>query len=871
MARETRRIGIRTAQVRLPATQSVGPAIVRTAASFADREFAKAADIKTQEAIVAAGALNFERDGDGNLMAPTVPIGDNGLLAPSIYDRKYTQMVGQRYLQQMSIDISETINGLATDNPFEPETFRTLAEGYVAKVTELAPDYLKADVNNAAQVKMVEHFNHIIRVTAERDHKEARGLQLQTIDGHMDELAGYVSGGAPIDVQAGAMLKARMAVEQGDEFHFWLDDEKASMLDAIDTQYAVNTISKLITDIPLNDHVAYSDMREALQSFARGEGTFAMLDELGNLTHVPLDEMPINQQERIAIADFATGILNDQEGAFTNTLDVRVARDWKDFFLWYSPHKMDSLRKNTPVDMDRLELEFNKAHNNVVTSGYDDVLREKILSLMQQEVSRTTGAPTAFQKAFIPGWAEWHAQMQDEQLRLRGGAPRSDFTEEELGNHWRASVEKIGNVPGGYREQTKAGATEVTPFYTSLTGKTMDRQYYADLINNPESPEWQYLEQVVPQRMARIGIWDDHLRDTIIGRLTNTEGMNQQTLDQTLRLARLFWDAPTFRRNITEDSALGTDLGTMLHNTFARNGRISAQDLRKNMENFADPAYSPYKDWAARSPESRTAYLNAAKSMITKSLEANWRSLWTQKGRASAPEFDWNMFGDNVADIPPELMRQVEAGLQVFAGQINENSESEFMPFVAHVVREVMNRNDYGASKIGFSPLRYSNYNDTTWHPKTWFDLKPEWAVVDRPPENFALDSNQNRDSDLMGFVWKDFQDVLDEIAKLRDDGSVFIAGVNAGLQFDSEMSAAQNNGGIYTPTWRIIVVDQTGIRTEALSEDGLYQGRLIPFNLNSAREQFKKENDAQRARNRASGLESKTDRELRQSIPISP
>ena len=157
MARETRRIGIRTAQVRLPATQSVGPALVRTAASFADREFAKAADIKTQEAIVAAGALNFERDGEGNLIAPTVPIGDNGLIAPSIYDRKYTQMVGQRYLQQMSIDVSEQLNIIASENSFEPETFRTLAEGFVAKVTELAPDYLKPDVNNTAQVKMVEH------------------------------------------------------------------------------------------------------------------------------------------------------------------------------------------------------------------------------------------------------------------------------------------------------------------------------------------------------------------------------------------------------------------------------------------------------------------------------------------------------------------------------------------------------------------------------------------------------------------------------------------------------------------------------------------------------------------------------------------
>ncbi len=874
MARETRRIGITTAQVRLPQTQSFGPALVKTAATFASREFDKLADTRTQEAIVAASALNFERDAEGNLIAPTVPIGDNGLLAPSIYDRKYTQMVGQRYLQQMQIDISETINGIAADNPFEPETFRTLAEGYVSKVTDLAPDYLKADVNNAAQVKMVEHFNHIIRVRAERDHAEAKGLQIITIDGHMDDLAGYVAGGADPEIVGGAMLKARAAIEQGDEFHFWLDDEKQHMLDAIDRQYAIASISKLITSIPQGDEVAYSDVRLALNSFARGEGTFPMVDEAGNVAHVPLDEMPINQLERIAIADFGTRILNDQEQAFTNTLDTRVQRDWEDFFNWYSPHAMEALTGNTPIDMDRLEREFNSAHRNVVQSGYDDVLREKIRQLMTDEVTRSSsGSPTAFQKAFLPGWVEWHAQMEIEQSRLRSGAPRSNFTPEQLDDMWQASVQRIGNIPGGYREQNKGAAQQVNPFYTALTGKEMTREYYADLIDNPGSPEWQRMETVVPQRMARIGIWPDELRDTIIGRLMNPEGMNQDTLDQTLKLARLFWDQPTFRRNMMDDSAIGGDLGRMLNSVFNNSGRIPIADLAKKMERFSDPSYSPYKDWADRDPESKQAFLLAAQTMIERSLEANWRSLWTQQGRRAAPEFDWNMFGDNIPSLPPEIMRQVKLRLQDHAGDINDKNPSEFMPFIAKVVQDVMRENDYGATKIGFTASRYSNYNDTVWwKPKSWLDLKPAWGIVSRPPENFALRERHpglgNRDPELMEFVWKDFQDVLNHFAKERGLGEVFKAGVNAGLQYDAQLSSAQSNGGVFTPTWRIILVGDDGQRLEILTEDGLYEGRPVPFNLNHARDEKNKADQIRWAKN----IEiTGSHRNQADQIPISP
>ena len=59
MARLTRQIGINPVQINLPQTTSVGPALIKTAQGIASREFDKAADKRTQEAQVAAAAINL--------------------------------------------------------------------------------------------------------------------------------------------------------------------------------------------------------------------------------------------------------------------------------------------------------------------------------------------------------------------------------------------------------------------------------------------------------------------------------------------------------------------------------------------------------------------------------------------------------------------------------------------------------------------------------------------------------------------------------------------------------------------------------------------------------------------------------------------
>ena len=265
--------------------------------------------------------------------------------------------------------------------------------------------------------------------------------------------------------------------------------------------------------------------------------------------------------------------------------------------------------------------------------------------------------------------------------------------------------------------------------------------------------------------------------------------------------------------------------------------------------------------------------------MINKSLEANWRSLWLQQGRASAPEFDGNLFGDNIPSLPPEVMRQVKLRLQDVAGFINDNNEGEFMPFVAKIVNDVMRENNYGTTKLGYAPERYTNYNDTVWwKPTSWFDLETAWAIVSRPPENFALDSRGNRDKELMEYVKEDFQVVLDGMANLHNTRGGFSegdrefrryrAGVNAGLRYSSELSSAQVNEGVHTPTWEIILVGNDGHSIEILSEDGLFKGRPVEFTLDPARRRLGA--DKQKELDRINAM-TPEERLLLRGIPISP
>lgn len=359
MARLRRQVGIRPkAGITLPQPASIGPALIKIASSVADSQFQKLSDKRTQEAQVAAAAINFERDSEGNLTAPSLPIGDNGLIAPSIYDRAYTNMVGQRYLQQISIDTGERLNKIASENILDPSAYRVIAEAYVQKVTELAPDFLKPDVNMAAQKTMVEHFNLIIRNKAEADWTDSRNQQITTIDNTLEEAQASAVAGND-DAVLEHYIKMEAGLLQGQGPNFWGDSYPEFRREQFNEQLISSYMIGDITRLP-NDEVAMSLAEQQVAAFVDGKGKVKIIKN-GNLVMVDVAEAMPSEEKRAIIGANAIKAIGNREAAFVNVEDARHQRQFDEFLEKFMRQAVAAEFTGSKADRNWLLSEFHKA------------------------------------------------------------------------------------------------------------------------------------------------------------------------------------------------------------------------------------------------------------------------------------------------------------------------------------------------------------------------------------------------------------------------------------------------------------------------------------------------------------------------------
>ena len=842
MAREFRQIGIRTAEVRLPEPASFGPALLKTASGVANRAFEKQADIRTQEAQNAAGLLNFERDGDGNLTAPSLPIGENGLLAPSIYDRAYTQMVSTKYLNQSKIDTKERLNLLATENRFDPQAYKILAEAYVKKVTELSPDILKTDVNQSAQVVMVEHYNQIIRRTAEKDHAEARAVSLTSLNDLGDELVGYVEAGAT-DAQISAqMLKIRAVIEEGRDvreggFGFWGEAEAELMLDQVDKRYVLSKLISSITGLP-DDPVAHADALQALDDFSAGDGTISMINEFGEHYTADVTEIYPNPDDRAEIVAHSVSVLALKERAFLGVRSARLERDMDTFFNWFSPH---ALANKDNWDLPRLYEEYDKAHQNVLLHDYDDTLRETIRGLIDQQETGMTGTASQWQKDFDPVYQNWMDRYEAEMAKFFDGRPASDYTDDEVRDFNDATLRRIGNITS---DQSASSEREIGRYYNGMTGRDLTQGYWEDMIENRNHPGWSEMQLMVPSRLARVGVWPKEVNDAIKGKLEAPESLSRDTLNNTLELARLFYDQPSFANNMEDANALGTQVGGALRYLFDNNGMLNADNVREQLDNFGRSDYRPYINYDKMPDEVKLEWEAQAKAYLAGAMENNnWMSIGPAKG-VEAPRWSeggWNPLAPQLTGLDSIFQNLVIDKLKKYAGRMNPDNPDSFAPYISRAVNEVLQENGLAPTKIGYNADRYSNYYEAGGWPNQWLRgfTKPTWAVVQRPPEwfvanhprynAFSKDGKVNRD--VMEFITADFQKVLTAYSKARwpDDETHWKAGENAALIYSGINSASDREA---IPSWTIVLIGDNGIDQETLTRGGLFEDDPVLFNL---------------------------------------
>jgi len=360
MARLRRQVGIRTAQINLPRAESAGPAIVKTATSLATQAFEKQADKRTQEAQIAAAALNFERDSDGNLTAPTLPIGENGQLAPSLYDRAFTNMVGQRYIQQIKLDTGSRLNEIANQHILDPSGFQKVAEAYVQKVTDLAPDILKPDVNITAQTAMVEIHNRISRALAEKEWDDSRNIQLLTIDNIEDDVMSYALGGDD-DAVLQNIIQMETNLLQGQGPNFWGDAFVTARNQALNDNLISSYIMGNITRLP-NDEVVMGEAIEQLQNFADGKDKVKGFKN-GEIKMIDAVEAIPSPEKRAIVAANGIKAIKARKANFLNTEDARHQRQFDNFLAAFMQKAVKAEFVGERVDRDWLLDWFFQAND----------------------------------------------------------------------------------------------------------------------------------------------------------------------------------------------------------------------------------------------------------------------------------------------------------------------------------------------------------------------------------------------------------------------------------------------------------------------------------------------------------------------------
>jgi len=754
MARSRRQIGISPVQVNLPERKSIGPAIIKTGATLANIEFEKAADKRTQEARLAAAQLNFERDGEGNLVAPSLPIGSNGLVGPSIYDREYTNMVSQRYMQQTQIDTSERLNTIATKHALDPSGFREVAEDYVSKVVELAPDFLKGDVSNSAQVQMVEHFNHITRQKAEWDFNESRDVHVNSLSKMYDDLHGYVVAGASDDVIGAQVMKITAAIGQGTALSYWNEGGAELQRQSMDQQIAVASIIGDVTKLAA-DPVSHAQAIEQLTQFALGEGEVRIVDEFGQVSMVPVTEVFPNTEDRDAIAAVGVGIIKGKEGSRSNLESATNLRQSDQFDEWYLSHAMKQGMIGAPPDMAQLEAWAAKAD-----AANNEPLERRILSIMQGVWGQGAGQGTAVERRMVMAMADaqaTHANVESaylDSVGLESTSELSDFQQEQLQQaKWRASGPI--DIP-----QSQGAAEVIGGMYDSMAGYPVNFRDVSD-ENLLRIQNW------IDKGPANVGVisWDMSIQ---LKSMLNSN--NNDQINQALDIGRMMYDHPALRHNMANATALGRtgEALAYLYENYGP-GDIQAGLVEDTLKKFGQAGWSPHQSWSAKSPDDR----DEIRVMVDEELEGKFTSVLPGPNEVSVFS---GFLRPDIGSYPADMQEQVFNGVRARGGLMDVDNPKTVKRHINAAINETVAEKGWVASKFGWSESRFTDKRVAVH----------AWTL--HGPEAFYKDPDGNVDANVMQQIEVDFQTHLNRLMKESDyKGPKLVAGQNAFLEYNAE------------------------------------------------------------------------------------
>jgi len=485
MGRLTRQVGINPVRVSLPERASIGPAMIKTAQTVKDIAAQKGIARRTKEANLAAQQMNFERDGEGNLLAPALPVDKNGLVIANVYSEQYTKMVGQRYLQQTELDLTVRLNKIATDFALDPDGYKTVAEAYIDKVRALAPDLIKGTVNGLAQKIMVSHFNHIVNKTSEWEKQNLSDEHGLYVDAQIKELMGLASTHSPDFQIAEQYDKVLSTVLDGAMNTYYNDATAAAAIEEVNKRFAMADLAGYVSDIP-NTQMGNAQAMSVYQQFVKGEGDLSIFRD-GKMVKIPIEELYPDWADREVAGKRAIKFFSDRETiralnekAYHHDQDIR----WNRIFMKdlldpinrgkpfdptpYYPIREEAVRSNNFELVAQIEAAFGLNYQNEMASNEFDSEAE----LVQFELN-------SISKNILP-------TLTEEQLEFVG-----DILAEKIPGATLDAVVAGEQVEGARNESFMRYATELKDairqagihFPAGSNGTRLDREFLRQATN----------------------------------------------------------------------------------------------------------------------------------------------------------------------------------------------------------------------------------------------------------------------------------------------------------------------------------------------------------------------------------------------------
>jgi len=353
----------------LPGTRNFSASVTKltdTVTAIGSETLAKQ---RLQEANHAVQALTFERDEQGNLIAPTLPESD-GFFGPSLFDEAYTAQAKNAYAQRIQLDARQAISGLANKHILDPDAFEVSSDAYIKATLAAVHPSVQGDVEIMMESLGVEHYNTVARKKAEHDFINAGKLHFETIDQRQRDLGAAIIGGQEWDQVIPMVMEVSGLMTEAERRNFAGEDYVIQAADALTRYVATAYLTKEFTDIP-NNELANATMIKRLTDLKEGIGNITMAGKDG-LEEVDIKDMFGTIQERQLIIDPVIKMISERETGRALLQQVRFEAESKRWDHQFGREVFSANIRGVVADLD-----FELMHNNAVMSG-NNALAEKI-------------------------------------------------------------------------------------------------------------------------------------------------------------------------------------------------------------------------------------------------------------------------------------------------------------------------------------------------------------------------------------------------------------------------------------------------------------------------------------------------------------